>query len=73
MFLDCLFPSLVVFVVFKHVPCTDTEDTADQRHDDDDCFISLIKIIESRLSVLYAFGVHAQAVIGTNPKDLQPK
>ncbi|QNJ22881.1 hypothetical protein SynMITS9220_01585 [Synechococcus sp. MIT S9220] len=36
-------------------------------------FISLIKIIELRLSVLYAFGVHAQAVIGTNPKDLQSK
>tara|TARA_B100001057_G_scaffold457500_1_gene505867 strand:- start:566 stop:817 length:252 start_codon:yes stop_codon:yes gene_type:complete len=71
--LGCLFLSLVVFVVFRHGTCSDTEETADQRHDDHDCFIPFIKIIESRLSVLYAFGVLAQTVIGINPKDHQPK
>lgn len=38
MFLDCLFPSLVVFVVFRHGTCSDTEDTEDKRENDDDCF-----------------------------------
>ena len=56
-----------MFVVFRHVPCTDTEDTADQR-----MMMIIVFILPFRQAVFDAEGVQTQTSMGPVQKTIIP-